>query len=60
MLKNICSSTPVDMSLKHGDVSPFPDAKSIVIYGWDGMLRVQLQQNGDCCTEGMDSLIFIM
>lgn len=44
----------------HEDVSPFSEAKSIVIYGWDGMLKVQLQQNGERCTEGMDSLTFIL
>jgi hypothetical protein len=60
MLKNICSSTPVDTFVEHGGVSPFSDAKSIVIYGWDGMLRVQLQQNGKCYTEGINSLIFIL
>ena len=46
MLRNICSSASIDTSVKHGRVSPFSDAKSIVIYSWDGVLRVQLQQNG--------------
>jgi len=46
MLRNICSSAQTDTSVKHGRVSPFSDAKSIVIYSWDGVLRVQLQQNG--------------